>query len=142
MAPETVERIFGTARELGYDIQNLRRNPERRKYFRRRIEIEADLRFHLRDGTLYDTGIGRLVDISLSGALLGEIQTLKQNIPIAPFTCAIAPKAEALKGVVLEGTVIRYETNGVVELGLRWNRIQRGDRKTLKAFLNAQPTAF
>ena len=133
---KTIDLILEAADEIGYNIERLRKSPDRREHTRKAVDLRADLTFYLEDRSIYDRGTGQVRDLSLAGALLSEIETSKQNLPIARFTCMLTIKEKTLEGLVLEGVFRRYEMSGAIEFGLKWDRVGKKAWKRLKEFLH------
>ena len=131
----TVEKVLKAAEELGYDISRLRRNSDKRKDERKKINLRVDVTLLLKDGTVHDSGTARIRNLSLSGALLGELQTNTNLIPVQPFTARLTIQQGSLKGVILEGEFIRFESNGHVDFGIRFEKLSRKVRQTLKSLI-------
>ena len=135
VSPETAAEIWKVARELEYDFKKIRRDPERRKYPRAHVEMEVDLEIMLEDGTPYDTGKGRVRDLSLAGVRLGDIETTKRSLPIDAFRCRLTIKSPPLEGLIFEGIFMRMQIGGTVEFGVVMRSLEREDKERLHRYL-------
>ena len=135
ISPETAANIWKVARELGYDFKKIRRDPERRKYPRRPVDMNVDVEILLEDDTVYDTGTGVVRDLSLSGVRLCDLDTSKRSLPVDNFRCKVFIKEPPLEGMSLEGVFMRMQMGGTVEFGLVVKNLGREDKDRLIRYL-------
>jgi transcriptional regulator with XRE-family HTH domain len=135
---ETVAKVVKAAEALGYDISRLRRDPERRMAARTGVDLSVDLELRFKDGRLHDSGSARLSDLSLSGALLGDMQTRTKMIPAEPFTARLTFRRGALKGITMDAEFVRFAGNGEMYFGVRFERLSRNIKKALSIYLESR----
>jgi transcriptional regulator with XRE-family HTH domain len=138
---ETVEKVLRAARKLGYDFTRLdrKRNPNRRRETRKKVNLNVDVAIHLEDGTLFDTGRGRILDVSRSGALLADLETQKRNLPLAPFYCRLTLRdASHHEGVSIPGKFLRFFGNGTIQFGIRFEALAETERNRLMQLLSLE----
>lgn len=123
---KTIEKVLETARQVGYDFSTLRHAHQRRSP-RKSVSVRVQISLHLRDGSLYDKGEATIKDLSLGGALLGDVSLSKRSYPIDPFFLSLQILQGPLKGVTLQGEIVRFELNGEMAPGIRFTRL---DEKT------------
>lgn len=105
--PRTVEKVFRTATEMGYEIDTLPYRHHRR-HPRRVVMAAVDVNVYRRDGTLHDRGSAVVKDLSLSGALLIAFTTPRRSIPLGPVTIGLQPlRGRADRPEVL-GRLVRF----------------------------------
>ncbi len=113
----TREKVMTLAQQLGYDFSNLRRI-HRRRHERRLTNIEARLRFVLEDGHIFDEGLCTILNISLVGALLGNLRLPKSVLPLTYLTIHLEAQSGPLAGVSIAATLARFACNRHPEIGV------------------------
>ena len=113
----TREKVCALAMELGYDYSNLRRI-HRRRFPRRLADVEAQVRVVLEDGKLFDEGQCKVRNISLAGALLGDVRLTRAVLPLHRATVHMEVKEGPLSGLPLWGYLRRYSYGKEVEVGI------------------------
>ncbi|MFH1021834.1 MAG: helix-turn-helix domain-containing protein [Planctomycetota bacterium] len=134
-SPETIEKVMETARGLGYNFGNLILRRNRRREDRKLVDIGVDVALHLEDGTVFDRGMGRLRDVSRSGALLAGLVTERRQIPLDPFYCVMTAREAPLSGMALKGRFLRLRSNGRVDFGIKFDIMGSDGHVVLERFL-------
>lgn len=75
---------------------------------RNKVEIDADIRLLMEDGSLYDQGSAKICDISPSGALLGDIHLPKDAFPASPFRIEIVLRSGDYEGIGIHAKPVRF----------------------------------
>ena len=89
---------------------------------RNRVEIDADIRLLMDDGTLYDEGSAKVCDISPSGALLGDIHLPKDAFPASPFRIEIVLRSGNYEGIGIHAKPVRF-VQGERGMGVKFEEI-------------------
>lgn len=86
------------------------------------VEIVADIRLLMADGSVYDSGVAMIRNVSPSGALLGRVKLCKNAYPVQPFQVEIVMRGGDYEGIVIHAKPVRFEceTGG---LGVRFEDI-------------------
>jgi hypothetical protein len=80
-----------------------------RKSRRAPVQIVANIKLILMDGTVYDSGEAKVLNVSPSGALLGNVKLPKNNYPVAQFRLEIVMKSGDYEGIGIEARPVRFE---------------------------------
>jgi len=82
---------------------------------RTEVEIIADVRFLLADGTVFDTGVAMIRNVSPSGALLSRLKLCKNAYPMQRFSVEVIMRGGAYEGIVIHAKPVRieFETGGL-----------------------------
>ncbi len=142
----TKERVFRAAELLGYDFTTIRR-PFKREYGRSEINSPCEVTLTLEDGTVFDTGHAVMKNLSVGGALVSNIRTARQVLPLQNFTMLLkfqdesdeAPSLEPLQGLVGECELVRLagsSEDGEPELGVRFINATHRDRRRIQEFVD------
>ncbi len=75
---------------------------------RRDVDIPAEIKIVLEDGTIFDTGTARVRNVSPSGALLTDIRLSKDCYPSRPFRVAMRMKGGEFEGIGFEAIPVRF----------------------------------
>lgn len=75
---------------------------------RNQVEIDAEIRLLMDDGTLYDQGSAKVCDLSPSGALLGDIHLPKDAFPASPFRVEIILRGGSYDGIGIHAKPVRF----------------------------------
>jgi hypothetical protein len=75
---------------------------------RNKVEIEAEIRLLMDDGSLFDQGSAKVCDISPSGALLGDIHLPKDSFPASPFRIEIVLRSGDYEGIGIHAKPVRF----------------------------------
>ncbi len=133
--PETIRKVWATAKRLGYDLSRL--NPkQRRRDPRRPVDLPVRVTIRLKDGTVYDQGTARLYDFSASGVLAGDFTVAKASLPLKPFTLDLAVESSRLAGITMRCRPVRFAINGTLALGLQCERMPARARARLHGLVN------
>lgn len=73
------------------------------------VEIPADIKVLLKDGTVFDAGTAVVLNISPSGALLGRVKLGKNSYPTGPFKLELILHGEDYDGIGIEAQPVRFE---------------------------------
>lgn len=73
------------------------------------VEITAQLKVILKDGTVHDVGTATVLNISPSGALLGRVKLGKGGYPTAPFKLELLLDNADYQGIGIEARPVRFE---------------------------------
>lgn len=139
----TREKVFRIAEELGYDFGAIH-NPLRRKYSRFDVNVAVSFKIVFESGEIFDTGTGVLRNISTGGALLTDIKTTKETLPIKFFTIEVAVnEIEGLQDIVAECEVVRFGVEGtsiLAQIGLKFRNLLPTARQRVNNFLETRKT--
>lgn len=80
-----------------------------RKSRRAPVNIDASIKVLLMDGTVYDLGDATVLNVSPSGAMLGNVHLPKDSYPVAQFKLEIVMKTGDYEGIGIEARPIRFE---------------------------------
>ncbi len=142
----TKERVFRAAELLGYDFTTIRR-PFKREYGRSDINSPCEVTLTLEDGTVFDSGRAVVRNLSVGGALISNIRTARQVLPLQNFTMLLefpdesdeAPSFDSLQGLVGECEIVRLAgstEDGEPELGVRFINATHRDRRRIQEFVD------
>jgi hypothetical protein len=95
-----------------------------------RVWIYRLSKAHVREG-----GSARIDNVSIGGAHLADIQLEKKNIPSDPFRMVLEVDREPLKDWRVHCKVIRLESNGGLEAGLRFVRLSKSKQAMVEAIV-------
>ncbi len=130
---ETIRRVFKIARELGYDVDQLK-HQHRREHRRRPADFRLELSIYLADGTLFVRGTAVMRDLSLSGALLSRMRlSATSGIPLEPHTIGLRLLEGPLKDLELQSRPVRFlQRKGVICLAVAFERVQEAALRRLQ----------
>lgn len=131
---EIIHRVFAMAKELGYDFSRIR-GWRRREFERKDTHLKAEIKIHLKNGKLFDSGRATIKDISPKGALLKRIDLPKKVLPLEPFTIALRISQGRLKGIQAKGEIVRFKSNGYIAMGMRFLEVDKISQKRLAKFI-------
>jgi transcriptional regulator with XRE-family HTH domain len=131
---ETAIKILKAAKDLGYDKSKLKINTERRAAPRKRVDVDVDIDIVLKSGQAYDRGTATIENMSVMGALLVDVRTEKDHLPMVPFYVRIMLKDE-LEGIMFRADFIRMQGDDRIELGIRFERMLKKTQDALKKIL-------
>jgi len=77
---------------------------------RTEVEIVSDVRLHLDDGTVFDSGVAMIRNVSPSGALLSRLKLCKNAYPMCRFKVEIIMRGGAYEGIVIHARPVRIES--------------------------------
>ena len=80
-----------------------------RKSRRAPVEILAEIKLLLMDGTVYDSGDAKVLNVSPSGALLGNVILPKKSYPVEQFRLELVMKSGDYEGIGIEARPVRFE---------------------------------
>jgi hypothetical protein len=91
----------------------------RRCFPRKEARLTADLVIFTGKEKVYDTGFVIVEDVSLSGALLSKIKTVKASLPIKPFYMELHFKDKEYEGIHVVAQPVRFVvSDGALKLGV------------------------
>ena len=135
---ETIEKVFRTARELGYLHPDLI-NSNRRDSDRRRISDPASIRIVVTGGSLFATGTAEVENISLSGLLLHSISTNNRVLPLEPYRIEVDVASGELAGFKAVCRPVRLsEQDGGLTIAVRFESLDPTNGRFLKDFMAAK----
>lgn len=126
--PKTIQRIFKTAKRLGYDFSRMIR-VKRREFDRKPANLKARIRLCLKNNDHFDSGHAVIENISPTGALLKKVSLPKRTLPLDPFTVDLTILQGRLKGVQAKGEVVRFA--GSHNMGMRFTEVDKASHKKL-----------
>jgi hypothetical protein len=103
----TDSKVFQAAERAAEFFDHLRTHY--RETRRTSVEIPAQIKVLLDNGTVYDVGTATVKNISPSGALLINIKLPRQSYPVAPFKLEILMSDGEYEGIGLEAVPVRFE---------------------------------
>jgi transcriptional regulator with XRE-family HTH domain len=131
---ETVKLVFKAAREMGYDFGRLR-NIHRRRANRKKVNMPVFLRLDMKDGNgVFDTGSAMVRDLSPYGALLIQINTSKNSLPLIPFTLSM-DFSGPLQGISVTARIIRINTEDAFQLGVNFVDVSSDAERRIIEFI-------
>jgi len=80
-----------------------------RKAKRNPVEINATIKLILMDDQVYDSGSAVIMNMSPSGALIGNIKLPKKSYPMEPFKIELIMRGGTYDGIGMEALPIRFE---------------------------------
>ncbi len=80
-----------------------------RKARRAPVKIDANIKVLLMDGSVYDCGSATVLNVSPSGAMLGDVKLPKDSYPVRAFKLEIVMKGGDYEGIGIEARPIRFE---------------------------------
>lgn len=113
-------KVFHAAERSAEFFDHLRAHY--REARRTAVEIEADIRLRLENGDIYDSGSATILNVSPSGALLGNIKLARRSIPLEPFKIEIVMRGSEYEGIGVEALPVRFESN-LSGIGVRFEEI-------------------
>ncbi len=134
---DTIQKVFQTARELGYDFSRLR-NIHRRRGARKNVNIRAKLHIGLREGGTFDTGTARIRNLNNFGALLTDIETAKMAFPLVPFDLIVEILDPPLHGIEMECQVVRLVSKRSVEVGVNFLKLKASCESRIVEYLKEE----
>jgi hypothetical protein len=82
---------------------------------RKEVDVDADVRLVLEDGSLYSQGTAKVKDVSPSGALLADLELDREGYPVGGFTIEMRMRSSNYEGIGFRCKPVRFvpEENGV-----------------------------
>jgi transcriptional regulator with XRE-family HTH domain len=137
VSQETVIKILRAAKQLGYDPKNLRRNPERRSAERKDVNVNAEIEIVLKGGKVFAEGKAVIKNLSVAGALLGDVMTTTGHLPMEPFYARLTIRDKSGDKVGFKAEFVRIQSSGNLEFGIHFDRLSRPARAALTEILEA-----
>jgi transcriptional regulator with XRE-family HTH domain len=132
---ETIEKVFRTARELGYLHPDLVIS-NRRDSGRRGLSATADIRLVVAVESLFATGTAEVENISLSGLLLRSIRTNNSLLPLEPYRIEVDVTSGGLAGFKAVGRPVRMdEQDGGLTIAVHFESLDPTNARTLKDYM-------
>ncbi|HZL72890.1 MAG TPA: PilZ domain-containing protein [Planctomycetota bacterium] len=133
-APETVDRVFKIARELGY-LHPALVTSNRRESIRRKAGFEARVQIIVGTNTVYDEGGVDVEEVSNSGMLLRNFRTKKRSLPMDRFKLDVELSSPKTKSLRVRCRVVRFWDNeNEFGLAVRFEGLDDSARERLKAY--------
>lgn len=132
---KTRRKVLALARQMNYDFANLRRI-HRRRYQRIPVDIPVYVRILLSDGTVFDEGKARFLDLSPISALVGNFNLHKQLIPLSPFTLEMEVLEGELAAVRVRGRIARIVMPDEMQMGVEFADLEQATIERLKEYLH------
>ncbi|HEY3227453.1 MAG TPA: PilZ domain-containing protein [Planctomycetota bacterium] len=134
-APETVDRVFKIAREIGY-LHPALVTSNRRDSTRKKVEHEARVQIIIGTNTVYDEGAVDVEEVSTSGMLLRNFRTKKQSLPMDRFKLDVEISSPKSKTFHARCKVVRFWDNEhEFGLAVRFEALDDTARERLKAYV-------
>jgi hypothetical protein len=136
---QTVRAVLGAARDLGFDIPGMKHSHQRR-HPRRKVDLEIELVIKMEKGPFFNRGIARLIDLSLGGALIGELALPERYFPLDRHSIALRFREGPLADLVLPGRLVRFshQPEGLA-IGIDFPFLDDMRKRELGKFLETLP---
>jgi len=131
----TIDRVIDAARELGYDFARLR-HTHSRQFERTDLNLQSEFDIILMSGEVFDTGTALVRNISEGSALLTDLKSGKNALPIEPFTISLIITEGRLRKVSVLGKATRFEMKGGVALALEFTEVSPVSARKLRNFMD------
>jgi transcriptional regulator with XRE-family HTH domain len=131
---KTIERVLNAARDLGYDFARLR-HTHSRQFERTDLNLKSEFDIILSSGEIYDSGTALIRNISEGSALLTQISSGQNSLPLEPFSVSLIVTEGKLKGVSVLAKVTRLEMNKYLGLALEFVEVSPVSLKKLCQFM-------
>ncbi len=133
-APETVDKVFKIARELGY-LHPALVTSNRRESIRKKAGFEARVQIIVGTNTVYDEGGVDVEEVSSSGMLLRNFRTRKRSLPMDRFKIDVEITSSKAKAFRARCKVVRFWDNEEqFGLAVRFESLDDMARERLKAY--------
>ena len=130
----TIKKVFGIARSMNYDFGKPRHH-HRRRFKRKKVSFETQILIYCEDGSLHYQGIAMIDSVSLSGALVRNLDV--KTIPAGDARVVLKPTEKPLQGIEFRGRFVRLATDDEPGYGVEFIRPRSKAIRKLKRF--AQP---
>lgn len=82
---------------------------------RKQVDLDAEVRLILQDGSVYSQGSAKVKDVSPSGALLSNLELDKEGYPVGNFSIEMKMRSGSYEGIGFRCKPVRFvsEENGV-----------------------------
>jgi hypothetical protein len=117
-------------RRLAGRLAGSKRYAHRRRSERIGCRETVPLQIYLEDGTLFDEGEAQLLDVSLTGARLGEIHSGTGVLPIEPYHLRITMGRTEVRAYP-----VRLVSSGTVELGVNFSPLGYMERSAVETVI-------
>ncbi len=131
---KTIARVLEAAGELGYDFARLRHTHSRR-FERADLNLKSEFDMILGNGDVYDTGTALITNISEGSALIGDIESSHNTLPLEPFSISLIVTEGQLKGVSVLAEVTRLDMAEDLRLALKFVEVSPVSAKKLRGFM-------
>lgn len=129
---ETVRKVFAVAKALGYEFGRLKVS-HRRRHPRKIVSMPCELILYLEDGTVYDKGVARIRNISLSGAEVADVKLPRKTIPAKPFSVGLRPADRRLSGIEIPGRMLRITSTVTACYAIDFSDLEPHVRRSLRS---------
>jgi hypothetical protein len=134
-ARKTIEKVFKTARELGY-LHPALLDSNRRDSERKGLSTAANIRLVVAGGSLFATGTAEVGNISLSGLLLRSIRTDNSLLPLEPYRIEVDVASGGLSGFKAVCRPVRLdEQDGGLTIAVRFEGLDPANARVLKDYM-------
>jgi transcriptional regulator with XRE-family HTH domain len=131
---KTIERVMDAAQELGYDFARLR-HTHSRQFERTDLSLSSEFDIMLASGKVYDSGTALISNISEGSAMITDISSNLNSLPLEPFTVSLIVTEAKLKGVSVLARVTRVATEDNLSLALEFVEVSPVSMKKLRQFM-------
>lgn len=136
-APETVERVFRVAREMGY-VHSALVNTNRRGSIRKKVALEGEVTFVTQGAQTYDQGRADVHEISVHGMILKNLRTLRKAYPMEPFHVRVVIASPPLQGLALTCKPVRFWADGAEQgIAVRFLDVPEGDQQRIREYIES-----
>ena len=134
-AEDTVQKVFQTAREIGY-LHHTLVNSNRRGSPRKKAGIPTRIQIVIGNTTVFDEGDAHIAEVSSTGMMLDNFRTKKQALPLDRFRIDAEVLNGKLRGFKCRGRIVRF-TSGFEDFGIAvaFDTLDEQSKETLKSFL-------
>jgi transcriptional regulator with XRE-family HTH domain len=127
--PDTIDKVYRLARKNGFDFSRLKHH-HKREHNRREVDLDAKLAIRFNDGSVFDRGQGRIRDLSVGGARIGDFDLKKGVLPTRPFRFELD-----FDGMRLEAVPVRFVANGSLDIAVSFLNVDGGAKRRLKRYV-------
>jgi transcriptional regulator with XRE-family HTH domain len=134
-ADDTVQKVFRTARELGYLHPSLITS-NRRESSRRKAQVTGKVQILIGTNTVYDEGQIDIDEISMSGMLLKNFRTKKKTLPMDRFKFIVEIDDGRLKAFRCRCKLVRFSDNeDEFALAVKFDSLDEEAKERIKQFV-------
>jgi hypothetical protein len=134
-SPETIQKVFQAAREIGY-VHPALVSTNRRHSPRKKAAIRANVSLLIGSNTLYDRGTCEIHEMSGSGMLLKNFQTRKGTLPLDRFRIDLQVTGGPLRGVEARTHLVRFSNHqSEFAIAVAYEQLDDGARRRIARYL-------
>lgn len=127
--PQTVDKVYRLARKNGFDFGRLKHH-HKRAHDRREVDLDAKVAIRFNDGSVFDRGQGKIRDLSIGGARIGDFDLKKGVLPTRPFRFELD-----FDGVQIEAVPVRFVANGSLDIAVSFLNVDAIAKRRLKKYV-------